>query len=516
MSDGPAGDHAGRSGGDGDADPDGAPAGDGGDGAHGSGSVTLVVLAKPPLPGRCKARLAAGLGEDAAARLARAMLQDVWTATATFAASPGRPEDRARSALACCDDHEPSGVTVRLATCDGPERYPRLSPAARQVPQGQGDLGRRMARLVAEGAGRDDVVLLLGTDSPGLPPSHLRAALAALHGADLVLGPADNGGFWCLGARHGHPALADPDWLDGLDWSLQDTLPQVLARAAERGLTVAEAPPWFDVDHPPDLERLAGVLAEHPHRAPRLARLLDARRAPAAADPADAALVSVILPTRDEGLLLDEALTRLRDQPGPVELIVADGGSRDGSVERALDAPDVTVVTAPPGRGAQLAAGAALATGPLLLFLHVDTRLPDDALATIRQRLGDGHCEAAAFVTRTVADPSLPDRAGPLLRLADLRSRITRHPYGDQGLAVRRDVYEAVGGYRVLPIMEDYDLAVRLARRHPIARLRPAVTVSGRGMQQRPLRAAWLMRVIPPLYRLGVSPERLARMYRGG
>jgi len=124
--------------------------------------------------------------------------------------------------------------------------------------------------------------------------------------------------------------------------------------------------------------------------------------------------------------------------------------------------------------------------------------------------------EAGAFVTRTVADRTLPDRAGPLLRLFDLRSRFARHPYGDQALFVRRSAYEAAGGFRPLPICEDYDLSLRLAARAPLLRLHPAVAVSGRRVQGRPLRALLRNRIIPPLFRLGVDPALLARFYRGG
>jgi len=77
-----------------------------------------------------------------------------------------------------------------------------------------------------------------------------------------------------------------------------------------------------------------------------------------------------------------------------------------------------------------------------------------------------------------------------------------------------RALYDAVGGFRALPIMEDYDLSRRLARRTRMARLRPPVSVSGRWIQRRPLRSFVLMRVLPPLFRLGVDPERLARVYR--
>jgi len=475
-------------------------------------SARIVVLAKPPARGRAKSRLAADVGEAAAARLARAMLADTWTATASFAASPGAersPEEESRS---CCDDHEPSPYHVALATTDPSEAYPLLCPEPTVVDQGEGNLGARMATLLRDNLADTGAVLLLGSDSPGLPPGHLSDALHALAHADIVLGPCENGGFWCVGLNASAPAasasVAQGTWLDDIDWSRQDTLPAVEARADALGLKLAHAPAWFDVDRASDLPRLAGVLDETPHRAPRTRHELAREKVD------DGSLVSLIVSTLDEGLLLDTCCAALAAQPGPIEIIVADGGSCDGSVERVRDRLDVTVVRSAPGRGRQFAAAAALATGDVLAFVHVDVRLPADATDRMRAALAPGLTEAGAFVTRTLPDPDLPDRAGPLLRLADLRSRITRHPYGDQVLFMTAEAHQATGGFLPLPIMEDYDLSVRLARRAPIARIAEPVLVSGRRIQLNPLRSALLMRLIPPLYRLGVSPDRLARWYR--
>jgi rSAM/selenodomain-associated transferase 2 len=482
---------------------------------------------------------------------------------------------------------------VRLATTAEPSAYPALCPTPTMVEQPSGDLGARMARLLADGLsdrlteippshtdthdhaakhggthdgthdGKHDqggthdgiaAVLLLGTDSPALPSSSLSAALKALSTADIVLGPCENGGFWCLGVnarasqRCAEVALAT--WLDDLDWSQQDTRPAVESRANAWGLTVAHAPSWFDVDYGTDLPRLDRALRDAPLRAPRTRAALKAFFAAASTSaegphpasqqannhgrrladhneqaPQDSAgdavpLVSLIVSTLNEGLRLDKCCAALADLPGPVEIIVADGGSSDGSNERVADRADVTVVRCSPGRGRQLAAGAALATGDIFAFVHADAVLPKDATTHMRQALAASDAqpptEAGAFVTRTVADPEFPDRAGVLLRFADFRSRFTKYPYGDQVLFMTAKAYRETGGFRPLPIMEDYDLSVRLARRAPIARIPVPIVVSGRRMQQHPFRVAWMMRVIPPLYRLGVPPERLAKWYRGG
>lgn len=453
-----------------------------------SSPVLIVVLGKPPRLGEGKSRLARDVGAARAARIARGLLFDTWETVTGFAADAG-------------------DVDLALATSAPAECYPLLFPAPRTVPQPDGDLGRRMASLAGDGLGTHDRVLLLGTDGPGVPPDALGKARSLLDTHDVVLGDNPDGGFWCLGVRADANAARDATWLDGLDWDAPDTRAQVEARCAERGLTSALAPSWIDVDVRADLDALLLRVGDDPG--------LERTRA-ALALPDDP--LSVIVPTLDEGERLDACLDALEALPGTeargLEVTVADGGSDDGGPERAARRGHVVVRSDAPGRGRQLAVGAALSTGSTLVFLHADTRLPDDALARIDEALASG-AEAGAFVTRTVADPSVPDRAGPLLRLADLRSRITRHPYGDQALFVMRDAYDAVGGFRDLPIMEDHDLSVCLAKRRPLARVTSPVTVSGRKIQRNPLRAALLLRAIPLLHRLGVSPERLAKLYRG-
>jgi rSAM/selenodomain-associated transferase 2/rSAM/selenodomain-associated transferase 1 len=454
-----------------------------------SEGTRIVILAKPPRPGLCKSRLAVDIGQGAAARLARAFLIDVWAAVSAFVSAR-------------------SEVDLVFAQSGEPDEYPLLVPTPAVVRQGDGDLGRRMATLTAGALSQRDRALLLGTDSPGLPDEHLSAALAAQDDADIVLGPLEDGGFWCLGVRKGHQSLWGNTWLDDLDWTVDATRTAVEERARRLGLSVAFAPTWFDVDRVADLDRLRGVLWADEDRAPETRAMLATLGRP---EP-----MSIIVAALNESVGLDYCLEELAEQPGDLEFLVADGGSTDRSAERAAGSGAVVVTTAP-GRGRQLAAGARLATGDVLLFLHADARLPPGGTRMIREALADrtdGTVEAGAFVTHTVADDSLRNWAGPLLRLADIRSRLTRHPYGDQGIFVTREAYEAVDGFRDLPIMEDYDLSVRLAARHRLARIRVPVRVSGRRFQRHPLRSMLLMRVIPPLFRLGVSPDALARLYR--
>lgn len=457
------------------------------------------MLAKPPQRGRCKSRLAADVGEGRAARLARAFLHDAWAAAQAACV-------RARARGLAAD-------AVLATTAPGSE-YPCLDPEPACVPQPEGDLGRRMAGLLADALAIRSRALLLGTDTVALPDGHLDAAIDALADHDAVLGAHEDGGFWCLGGRASAVALRSPAWLDGLDWTRDATRAPTAERVRALRLSLAEAPAWFDVDRGDDLARLASVLGRTPPsgaKPPSCATPSPAPRTAAElARGPDDGLVSVVVPTWNEGDGLRAALDALARQPGPLEVVVADGGSTDGSL--AACPPEVVRVRSARGRGTQLAAGARAATADVLLFLHCDGRLPDDGLAHVRASVAAG-AEAGAFVTRTVADPELPNRLGPLLRLADLRSRITRHPYGDQALFCTRAGYLAAGGFAEIPLMEDLDLARRLAARGPLARLHTPVTVSGRRFQRHPLRSLVLMRTLPALWRLGVKPETLARLY---
>ncbi len=222
--------------------------------------------------------------------------------------------------------------------------------------------------------------------------------------------------------------------------------------------------------------------------------------------------LSVVVPVLDEAARIGERLDELRATPGVDEVVVVDGGSRDGTLDIARRAPGVRVLAAPRGRGRQLNEGARAATGDVLLFLHADVSLPSDAAVWVARALDDPAVVAGAFRVRTIADQG-PNWLGPLLRLADLRSRWTRLPYGDQAVFVRRTVFERVGGFPDQPLMEDVELARRLWRVGRVRIVPAVVRVSGRRFLAHPVRALVAMRLFPMLYRLGVPPARLARLY---
>jgi rSAM/selenodomain-associated transferase 2 len=224
--------------------------------------------------------------------------------------------------------------------------------------------------------------------------------------------------------------------------------------------------------------------------------------------------IAVIIPALNEAARLGGLLRDLAENHGFSEVVVVDGGSADGTLEIARSAAGVTALSAPRGRAPQMNAGAAAAGAEALLFLHADARLPPGAAGQIRAALADPAVVGGAFRTWTVPDPDAP-RAwlGPLLHLADLRSRYTRAPYGDQGIFVRADVFRALGGFPAQPLMEDLAFSRALRRRGRLARAPGRVLVSGRRFQRHPLYYLTLMNALPLLYRAGVPLERLARLY---
>jgi rSAM/selenodomain-associated transferase 2 len=222
--------------------------------------------------------------------------------------------------------------------------------------------------------------------------------------------------------------------------------------------------------------------------------------------------VSVVIPTLNEEARIERQLRRVAADAGWHEVIVVDGGSSDRTIERARAVFGVRVFTSSVGRGSQMNSGARRATGDVLLFLHADVELPPNALSLIAEALAAPEVVAGSFRTWTVAET----RSGilaPLLHLADLRSRYSGLPYGDQALFVRATAFHRVGGFPEQPLMEDIELSRRLRRAGRIRIVRACVRVSGRRFLARPIYYFLLVNFLPLLYALRIAPTRLARWY---
>ncbi len=227
-----------------------------------------------------------------------------------------------------------------------------------------------------------------------------------------------------------------------------------------------------------------------------------------AAAPAHA-VISVVIPALNEAANLPATLIRVRDALPGAEILVADGGSRDATVAIAR-AHGALTVTAPAGRGVQLAAGAAAARGDLLLFLHADTLLPPKAGAILAAWFARADVRIGTFRLAF-------DAGGPFLRACAWCSRIdsvfTR--FGDQGIAVRREFYTELGGFPTWPLFEDVELLRRARRVTRVWSFPACVTTSARRFRAHgPLRQQWLNTRLLLRFLSGTSPEKLAAAYR--
>jgi rSAM/selenodomain-associated transferase 2 len=220
--------------------------------------------------------------------------------------------------------------------------------------------------------------------------------------------------------------------------------------------------------------------------------------------------LSIVMPVLDEAATIEAALLALAPyrQRG-VEVVVADGRSRDDTAALARELAD-GVLDAPPGRASQMNAGAAAAHGDVLLFLHVDTRLPDHADRLVLDGLAQSGASWGRFDVRIDGGGML----GLIAAAMNWRSRLTGIATGDLAMFVTRTAFEAAGGFPAIALMEDVALSVKLKRSSKPLCLRARVTTSARRWRKHgPLRTMLLMWRLRLSYFFGADPAKLARSY---
>lgn len=222
--------------------------------------------------------------------------------------------------------------------------------------------------------------------------------------------------------------------------------------------------------------------------------------------------VSIIVPVLDEVDRVEGCARRLRADFPDCELVIVDGGSSDGTAERA--ARHARTVTGDRGRARQMNAGAAVTSGEVLWFVHVDCEVPAAALAQLRAALDDPTVVGGGLRIR------FDQRSAGLwwLRVtSNLRARWLGLVFGDQAMFVRRAVFDELGGFPSLPLMEDLEMSRMLRRRGRIVVLDATVTASARRIAHHgPWRMAVLMQWLKLRYLLGMDPELIRRRYERG
>jgi rSAM/selenodomain-associated transferase 2 len=313
----------------------------------------------------------------------------------------------------------------------------------------------------------------------------MTTAFESLKTNPVVFGPANDGGYYLVGLTR--PA---PELFQGVAWGTDTVLAQSREILARNDRTPALLAPLDDLDRPEDVAAWK-----------RLVEIEDT----------DLSRVSVIIPALNEAEQITTTIASARAGK-PHEILVVDGGSTDSTILRARRA-GATVINTAAGRARQMNAGAARATGSVLLFLHADTLLAPDYVGAVSTALHEPKVAAGAFRFRIAEN-----FAGKWIveRMTHLRSRWGSMPYGDQALFLRKSLFEEIGGYANLPIMEDYELVRRLRHWGRVVTLAHAATTSGRRWRRLGfLRTTAVNRLTILGYLCGVAPERLGAFYRG-
>ncbi len=430
----------------------------------------LIVFTRFPEPGKTKTRLIPALGARGAARLQRQMTERIITTAIALKGQNGL------------------SIEVRHEGGDAALMQDWLGSNLVYRPQGKGHLGQRMQEAFTSAFEENTAaVVIVGSDIPGISTQIIRQAFEALHQNDLVIGPASDGGYYLVGLSHSLATIAYGQLFEGIDWGSDRVLAQTLQIASGLGLTLTQLERLPDVDRPADLS----AWHQTQKTAARWTKL------------------SIIIPTLNEADTIERTLSQLKEINN-LEVIVVDGGSNDKTADLAR-LQGANVIKTQPGKANQMNSGAAAATGEVLIFLHADTRMPAGFNHQIVAALAQKGVVAGAF-RLAIDSPAAGIRF--IERAADLRSRFFQLPYGDQALFMNKAVFETIGGFADLPIMEDFILVRRLRRKGKIIILPPAVTTSPRRWQHFGILKTWLVnQMIIIAFYLGISPERLARWY---
>jgi len=436
----------------------------------------LVLFTRYPAPGTTKTRLIPELGAEGAARLQRQMTE------------------HALSGALAARNTDGTSIEVRYEGGSRSRMEDWLGFGIQYTPQGSGDLGHRMGRALADafktGAG---AVVIIGSDIPGIGADIIERAFFALAHRPMVLGPASDGGYYLLGLRRDVPRDVRSALFEYIHWGSGHVLAQTMDRAKRLQLDPWQLQPLSDVDRPEDLvvwDRAVG--SGNPVTEPDR--------------------ISVVIPAIDEAKQILGAIHSARSA-AVEEILVVVGGSADGTRDLAESA-GARIIEGRPPRSCQANQGAVEAAGNVLLFLHADTRLPENFAGAVVGALRPPSVSGGAFSLGI--DP--PHSGSRLVEaVTNFRSRYFQLPYGDQALFFRARTFFGAGGFPPLPIMDDFELMRRLKQRGTVVtRPERIATSSRRWKKMGVVKTTLINQLVIIAFMAGIAPETLARWYRRG
>lgn len=466
----------------------------------------ILVFIKAPSPGQVKTRLGKFIGNREAAQLYQYFVEDILTTIDALGVDS-------------LIFFTPTDSLSMLQSWLGFHRT--------YIPQQGDSLGDRMAHAFRASFDLGyQQVLIVGSDSPDLPNSYLLEGLEALQKGNAIVGPSEDGGYYTLGFT---PITFCSEVFQDMPWSTSQVYPLTLEKLKHNALSIQILPTWSDIDTLDDLWEFHNRhLSEQP-LSESLSYLRDRAHiffphlvgaqgiAPFQSEPDSTKTpdLSIVIPVLYEAERIRTCIENLLQLAGDInlEIIVVDGDPKGTTLSHVPSQYPYVLkgIQSSKGRGTQMNAGAQIAQGHILLFLHADTDLPDralvDILHTCKQYTG------GAF-DLAIASPRCSLKL--IGKVASWRSRLTRIPYGDQAIFIRKDIFEQVQGYPDIPLMEDVALMQRLKQqRHPIKILSNTVKVSARRWEKEGIVRCTLRNwSLILLYSLGISPQTLARWYR--
>lgn len=435
----------------------------------------LIIFTRIPEPGKTKTRMMPRLTPAQCAKLHTCFLKDIFRECKKISAD-------------IFVSYSPEGNLLRLKQIFGRQRY---------IPQDGESLGERMYHAISLVLGNGyDACLLIGTDVPEISCGCLKKAFEVLENKEVVFGKTTDGGYYLVGMKKPYRAAFALD-----SYGHGKVLKETIQDLQREKITVGYTETLADMDTVSDLQGYRERMRKDPKK----------KRSSTGKYLAKISWISVIVPVYNEAGTIDSMVRQLETLRGKCEILLVDGGSTDGTLERIP--AWIEVLKSPKGRAFQMNLGAEKSTGDILFFLHCDSELPSHPLARIRKVMRDYRagcfgiafhsCHFFMFTCRIISNHRVKDR---------------KVMFGDQGIFIDRELFFEAGGFPEIPIMEDYQFSLTLKKMHvKLGMADRRIYTSDRRFPKGTvpkLKLMWKMNRLRKMYRDGVPAERLAEMYR--